>query len=34
MSGKRYPKEFKIELLTAIILFPALQHVSISPRTA
>ncbi|VFS88497.1 Uncharacterised protein [Kluyvera cryocrescens] len=39
MSGKRYPEEFKIEasqnrLLIAVILFPALQHVSISPLTA
>ncbi len=38
MSGKRYPKEFKIEvvnrLLISVILFPALQHVSMSPPTA
>ncbi|EGK25914.1 hypothetical protein SFK272_2247 [Shigella flexneri K-272] len=38
MSGKRYPEEFKTEavnrLLIAVILLPALQHVSISPPTA
>lgn len=38
MSAKRYPEKFKIEaekkLLTAVILFPALQRFSISPRTA
>jgi ABC-type microcin C transport system duplicated ATPase subunit YejF len=38
MSGKRYPEEFKLKqsnrLLIAVILFPALQHVSISPPTA
>lgn len=38
MSGKRYPEELKIEvvkkLLTTVIQFPALQHVSISPHTA
>ncbi len=35
MSGKRYPEEFKTKqsnrLLIAVILLPALQHVSISP---
>lgn len=35
MSSKRYPEEFKIEAVKQVIdrgiLFPALQHVSISP---
>ncbi len=38
MSGKRYPEEFKIEavkqVLIVVIVFPVLQHVSISPLTA
>jgi hypothetical protein len=37
MSGKRYPEEFKLKqsnrLLIVVILFPVLQHVSISPLT-
>lgn len=37
MSGKRYPEEFKIEavkqVVIVVILFPVLQHVSISPLT-
>ena len=35
MSGKGYPEEFKIEAVKQIvvILFPVLQHVSISPLT-
>ncbi len=37
MSGKRYPEEFKIEavkqVVSAVILFPAWRHVSVSPPT-